>query len=86
MFNISAKTFKEAVKHYDARKNTLSESPNDNTIPVYKVVLSCQDDSIRNAKNANLSDIWLFSYDGQGADFVERIDLSSWNDLSTLKQ
>lgn len=70
VFNISAKTFKEAVKHYDAKKNSVSDTASANTVPVYKVVLSCQDDSIRNSKNASLSDIWLFSYDGQGADFV----------------
>jgi hypothetical protein len=48
--------------------------------------LSCQDDSIRNDKNNKINDIWLFTYDGQGADFVDRVDLGQLSDLSTLKQ
>lgn len=28
----------------------------------------------------------MFSYDGQGADFVERVDLNQLNEFSTLKQ
>jgi hypothetical protein len=28
----------------------------------------------------------LFSYDGQGSDFVERVDLGQLNEFSTLKQ
>lgn len=83
---MSARTFKEAVKYYDAKKNTTSDNPNDSSVPVYKFMLSCQDDSIRNNKNASLNDIWLFSYDGQGTDFVERVELSQLNDFSTLKQ
>jgi hypothetical protein len=55
-------------------------------IPVYKILLSCQDDSIRNNKNATLSDIYLFSYDGQGSDFVDRIELGQLNEFSTFKQ
>lgn len=74
------------MKYYDAKKNTVSDSPSDSSIPVYKVLLSCQDDSIRNNKNSNLNDIWLFSFDGQGGDFVERVDLSQLNEMSTLKQ
>ena len=49
-------------------------------------MLSCQDDSIRNDKSTKLNDIWLFSYDGQGADFVDRVDLSQLSEFSTLKQ
>lgn len=62
------------------------DAPNDNTTAVYKVLLSCQDDSIRNDKNNKINDIWLFSYDGQGSDFVDRVDLGQLSDLSTLKQ
>jgi len=86
VFNVSAKTFKEAVKHYDVKKNSVSDNSNDNTTPVYKVILSCQDDSIRNNKTNSLNDIWLFSYDGQGSDFVDRVELSQLNEFSTLKQ
>ena len=83
---MSARTFKEAVKYYDGKKNSISENPADGLTPVYKIVLSCQDDSIRNNKNATLNDIWLFSYDGQGADFVERVELGQLNEFSTFKQ
>ena len=31
---------------------------------VYKILLSRQDDSIRNDKSPKLNEIWLFSYDG----------------------
>ena len=86
VFNVSARTFKEAVKYYDAKKNTVSDNPSDVLVPVYKILLSCQDDSIRNNKNNSLNDIWLFSYDGQGSDFVERVDLSQLNEFSTFKQ
>lgn len=83
---MSAKTFQEAVKYYDPKKNTVSDAVKDNTKPVYKILLSCQDDSIRNDKSPKLNEIWLFSYDGQGADFVERVDLAQLNEFSTLKQ
>jgi hypothetical protein len=83
---MSARTFKEAVKYYDGKKNSVSENLGDGLTPVYKVLLSCQDDSIRNNKNATLNDIWLFSYDGQGADFVERVELGHLNEFSTFKQ
>lgn len=33
-----------------------------------------------------MNDIWLFSYDGQGSDFVERVDLSQLSEFSTFKQ
>ena len=33
-----------------------------------------------------MNEIWLFSYDGQGSDFVERVDLGQLNEFSTLKQ
>lgn len=86
VYNVSAKTFKEAVKYYDPKKNTVVDAPKDNTVAVYKVMLSCQDDSIRNDKTTKLNDIWLFSYDGQGSDFVDRVDLSQLSEFSTLKQ
>lgn len=86
VFNVSAKIFQEAVKYYDPKKNSVSDSAKDNTKPVYKILLSCQDDSIRNDKNQKLNEIWLFSYDGQGSDFVERVDLGQLNEFSTLKQ
>ncbi len=74
------------MKYYDAKKNTLSDSPNDASVPVYKLLLACQDDSIKNSKNAALNEIWLFSHDGQGADFVDRVDLRQLNEYSTMKQ
>lgn len=74
------------MKYYDAKKNTVSDSPNDASVPVYKMFLSCQDESIKNLKTGNLNDIWLFSYDGQGADFVDRVDLRQLNEFSNMKQ
>jgi hypothetical protein len=79
VFNVSAKSFKDAVKYFDAKKNAVSDSSSDSTVPVYKVLFTCQDDSIKNDKNNKLNDIWLFSYDNQGSDFVERVDLGQLN-------
>ena len=67
---MSAKSFKEAVKYYDAKKNTVNDNISDSSVPVYKILFSCQDDSIKNNKANKLNDIWLFSYDGQGGAFV----------------
>lgn len=53
---------------------------------MYKVAFSCQDDSIKNDKKDKLADIWLYSYDGQGSDFVDRVSLTQLSEFSTLKQ
>lgn len=86
VFNVSAKNFTEAVKYYDAKKNCVNDKIADNTSPVYKVQFSCVDDSIRNDKKSTFVDIWLYSYDGQGADFVERVNLTQLSDFSSFKQ
>lgn len=86
VFNISAKNFNDAVKYYDAKKNTVSDKASDSTAPVYKIAFSCQDDSIKNDKKEKLADIWLYSYDGQGSDFVDRVSLTQLSEFSTLKQ
>lgn len=58
------------MKYYDVKKNTVNDNISDSSVPVYKILFSCQDDSIKNSKTNKLNDIWLFSYDGQGGDFV----------------
>ena len=86
VFNSSAKSFKDAVQYYDPIKNNMSESPTDNSTPVYKMLFSCQDNSTKIDKSGRISDIWLFSFDGQGSDFLSRVDLNLLDGLSTLKQ
>lgn len=34
------------------------------------------------AKNNKFSEIWLFSYDGKGSDFVKRVSLHDLNEFS----
>ena len=67
------------MKYYDVKKNTVNDNISDSSVPVYKILFTCQDDSIKNNKTNKLNDIWLFSYDGQGGDFVERIEISQLN-------
>lgn len=86
MFGTTAKDFKSAVKFYDAKKNTVFDTAHDGAVPVYKFQLQCQDSSIRNDKNNKFSDIWVFSNDGQGSDFVERVKLGDLNEFSSWKQ
>ena len=33
-----------------------------------------------------MTDIWLYSHDGQGSDFIDRISLEHLNDYSSMKQ
>lgn len=82
VFSIGSKTFKEAIKYYNPIKNQTFDSPSDQTIPVYKFLLSCQDDSTQN----KLNDIWIYSYDGQGSDLIDKISLEYLNEFSSLKQ
>jgi hypothetical protein len=37
-------------------------------------------------KSGSFSEIWLFSYDGKGSDFLPRVSLDSLDGLSTFKQ
>lgn len=84
VFAITSKTFKDAVKYYNAEKNQVSDSPKDGYTPVYKLGFSCQDESLR--AGMKLSDIWLYSFDGQGSDFIDRVNLENLNEFSSLKQ
>lgn len=86
VFHTSAKKYSEAVQYYDPIKNTVSESLADNTTPVYKILFSCQDNSMKGDKSGKFSEIWLFSYDGKGSDFISRVDLDLLDGVSTLKQ
>jgi hypothetical protein len=42
------------------------------------------DDSV--SKNHKFSEIWVFSYDGQGSDFVERVNLEDLNEFSNYTE
>jgi len=72
VFSISAATFVAAVKYYDAKKNTLFDTAHKGTEPVYKLSLMCQDSSLKN----KFAEVWIFSYDGKGGNFVRGIDLN----------
>jgi hypothetical protein len=71
VFSISAATFVAAVKYYDSKKNQLFDTSHKGTEPVYKISLMCQDSSLKN----KFAEIWVFSYDGKGANFVRGLDL-----------
>lgn len=82
--SISANDFSSAVKYYDPKKNTLSDSPKKDAIPIYKVMLLGLDESV--SKGNKFVELWVFSYDGKGSNFVERINLPDLNEFSSLKQ
>jgi hypothetical protein len=75
IFNISATTFVAAVKYYDAKKNAIYDTSHKGTEPVYKIVLTCQDSSLKN----KFAELWVFSYDGKGANFVRGLNLNELN-------
>jgi hypothetical protein len=37
-------------------------------------------------KSSKFSEIWLFSYDGKGSDFVDRVNLSDLNEFSNYTE
>ena len=76
----STSDFVQALKFYDEKKSSLSDAQRKDTIPVYRFNFVCIDESL--AKNNRFSEIWLFSYDGKGSDFVDRVKLSDLNEFS----
>jgi hypothetical protein len=72
IFSISAATFVAAVKYYDSKKNQLYDTSHKGTEPVYKISLMCQDSSLKN----KFAEIWVFSYDGKGGNFVTGLNLN----------
>ncbi len=69
----SVRNFQGALRFYDAKRNAVEEKHRRDATPVYKFNLVCLDEST--AKKSAFSEIWLFSYDGQGGDFVDRVRL-----------
>lgn len=82
--SVTATEFNSALKFYDEKKNALSDSPKKDLIPVYRFNFVCLDDSV--SKNHKFSEIWIFSYDGQGSDFVERVNLEDLNEFSNYTE
>ncbi|MCB0369942.1 MAG: hypothetical protein KDD45_11030 [Bdellovibrionales bacterium] len=75
--SVSSHEFVQALKFYDEKKNTLSDAQRKDTVPVYKFNFVCFDESL--TKNNKFCEIWLFSFDGKGGDFVERVKLGDLN-------
>ena len=73
--SVSTNEFSQALKFYDEKKHVCSDAQKKDTVPVYKFNFVCYDDSSKN----KFSEIWLFSYDGKGGDFVDRVNLSDLN-------
>lgn len=71
--SISASDFVAALKFYDEKKNHLEERPGKGLVPVYRFNFVCLDESV--AKGNKFTEVWLFSFDGNGSDFVERVHL-----------
>jgi hypothetical protein len=82
--SVSANEFTEALKFYEEKKNLLVDSPKKDAIPVYRFNFVCLDDSV--AKQNKFSEIWLFSYDGNGSDFVDRVQLEDLNEFSNYTE
>lgn len=70
------------MKYYDSKKNTLLDTPHKGTEPVYKLSLMCQDNSLKN----KFAEVWIFSYDGKGANFVNGLNLNELNEYSSTVQ
>lgn len=82
IFSISAATFVSAVKYFDAKKNQLFDTAHKGTEPVYKLSLQMQDSSLGN----KFAEIWVFTYDGKGANFVKGLNLTELNEFSSTIQ
>ena len=82
VFSISAATFVAAVKYYDHKKNQLFDTSHKGTEPVYRISLMCQDSSLKN----KFAEVWIFSHDGKGANFVKGVNLNELNEYSSTVQ
>ena len=80
----SATDFASALKFYDEKKNMIDDRPNKNSVPVYRFNFVCLDESV--AKGNKFAEIWVFSYDGNGSDFVERVQLGDLNEFSNYAE
>lgn len=84
MAGSSTNDFVQALKFYDEKKNIISDAQEKDTIPVYKFNFVCFDESL--SKNHKFSEIWLFSYDGKGGDFANRVKLEDLNEFSNYAE
>jgi hypothetical protein len=82
--SVSAPEFTNALKFYDEKKNHLDDRPNKSSVPVYRFNFVCLDDSL--AKSNKFAEVWVFSYDGNGSDFVERVHLEDLNEFSNYAE
>ncbi len=80
----STSEFVQALKFYDDKKNQLSDSQKTGLQPVYKFNFVAIDES--QAKANKFTEIWLFSYDGKGGDFVKRVNLHDLNEFSNYAE
>jgi len=76
----STNEFTQALKFYDEKKNLVIDSQKAGSLPVYKFNFVCLDESV--SKSNKFTEIWVFSYDGKGADFVKRVNLHDLNEFS----
>ena len=84
MASVSATDFSTALKFYDEKNNKLDDKPNKSSVPVYRFNFVCLDESV--TKGNKFAEIWLFSYDGAGNDFVERVQLEDLNEFSNYAE
>ena len=82
IFSISASSFSGAVKYFDAKKNQLYDAPHKGTEPIYKLYFLCQDGSLKN----KFAEIWVFSYDGKGSNFVNNVNLADLNEFTSMQE
>lgn len=76
--------FTSALFYFDEQKRTLSESPKKGAIPIYKFNFVAFDESL--IKNHKFAEIWVFSYDGLGGDFLKRVDLAELSEFSNYAE
>lgn len=81
---VSTHDFSSALRFYDEKKNILEDKPGKNNVPVYKFNFVCLDESV--SKGSKFAEVWMFSYDGNGADFVERVHLDDLNEFSNYTE
>lgn len=60
----------------------MADAQRKDTRPVYKFNLVCLDESLK----GKVAEIWLFSHDGKGGDFVERVNLDDLNEFSNYNE
>lgn len=82
VFSISANSFVSAVKYFDSKKNVIFDTAHKGTEPIYKLSLQVQDSSLGN----KFAEIWIFSYDGKGSNFVRGVNLNELNEYSSTVQ